>query len=98
MRPQHFAAEYVTPGGWTSRCAGGFNEAAAFRCGIPETDIPKWRLRMVASMRPQHFAAEYSCDARNVFPAECGFNEAAAFRCGIHRVAAEANIAIMKLQ
>ncbi len=41
MRPQHFAAEYCSLSAVMSSFSACFNEAAAFRCGIPESAVMK---------------------------------------------------------
>ena len=41
MRPQHITAENPSAAAWSSACAAGFNEAAAYHCGKPELHAEK---------------------------------------------------------
>ena len=58
MRPQHIAAENGRVQIVNATADGGFNEAAAYRCGKPGADTFVFYDDVAASMRPQHIAAE----------------------------------------
>ncbi len=61
MRPRHFASDYVdNSAGGSIVVTAGFNEAEAFRLGLPG-ELCKIRPDWVhASMRPRHFASDYA--------------------------------------
>ena len=81
MRPQHITAENSSPPRTPDGGGDGFNEAAAYHCGKPDTVTPP---PPVAGSFNE--AAAYHCGKRRRLIArrhpDGGFNEAAAYHCG----------------